>query len=194
MNNYTTNDQISMSVAMEPDGDFVVVWRSQEQDGDGGGIFGQIFDGAGYVGTSPTNRLSVNKTRFSPGEWLRVSVEVINPGASLTAPLVSAVDYYMGALLPDGDTILFFTDLTFQSDLGSLSDVSTLRPILSGVDLTAPFAENLTNFFSYQWTAAEPPGKYTVFLAAVLPGGFVDGSIDFGDIQALAKADFTFNP
>ena len=34
-------------VGMEPDGDFVVVWSSDDRDGDASGIFGQRFDSAG---------------------------------------------------------------------------------------------------------------------------------------------------
>ncbi len=43
VNTYTTGSQLSPSVAMDPAGDFVVVWESY-QDGDGDGIFGQVFD------------------------------------------------------------------------------------------------------------------------------------------------------
>jgi hypothetical protein len=47
VNTHTTNDQIRPAVAMDADGDFVVVWTSYEQDGMAGGIFGQRFDAAG---------------------------------------------------------------------------------------------------------------------------------------------------
>jgi len=47
LNTYTSGDQDSASVAMAPDGSFVVVWRSDGQDGDSGGIYGQQFLGNG---------------------------------------------------------------------------------------------------------------------------------------------------
>ena len=47
MNTYTTGVQSDARAAMEPDGDFVVVWASVGQDGSGYGVFGQRFDAAG---------------------------------------------------------------------------------------------------------------------------------------------------
>ena len=47
-NTYTTQDQARPAVAIDADGDFVVVWTSYTgQDGDLGGIFGQRFDSDG---------------------------------------------------------------------------------------------------------------------------------------------------
>ena len=54
VNTYTTDSQyvIGQSVAMAPSGEFVVVWSSYGQDGDGYGVFGQRFDASGNkVGT-----------------------------------------------------------------------------------------------------------------------------------------------
>jgi hypothetical protein len=49
VNTYTTDAQYTypQSVAMSASGDFVVVWTSYGQDGDGAGIFGQRFDASG---------------------------------------------------------------------------------------------------------------------------------------------------
>ena len=47
VNTYTTNYQDSARAAMEPDGDFVVVWESYTQDGSGFGVLGQRFDTSG---------------------------------------------------------------------------------------------------------------------------------------------------
>ncbi len=37
----------TQAVAMAPNGDHVVVWSSQNQDGSGWGVYGQRFDKAG---------------------------------------------------------------------------------------------------------------------------------------------------
>ena len=50
VNTFTPDDQYSPDVALDDDGDFVVVWRSQGQDGSDGGIFAQRFDSAGAAG------------------------------------------------------------------------------------------------------------------------------------------------
>ncbi len=47
VNTYTTGDQSEAAVAMSGEGNFVVVWESDGQDGSGEGIFGQRFDAAG---------------------------------------------------------------------------------------------------------------------------------------------------
>jgi hypothetical protein len=47
VNTYTTSSQITPAVAMDARGNFVVVWRSPNQDGDSDGIFGQRYDAAG---------------------------------------------------------------------------------------------------------------------------------------------------
>jgi hypothetical protein len=47
VNTYTTNAQRRPSVAMDAVGNFVVVWDSAYQDGDGDGVFGRRFDSAG---------------------------------------------------------------------------------------------------------------------------------------------------
>lgn len=47
VNTYTTSDQLFPSVDMDADGDFVIAWQSQGQDGDETGIFAQRFDSTG---------------------------------------------------------------------------------------------------------------------------------------------------
>ncbi len=52
VNTTTANNQGAPTVSMADDGRFVVVWHSQNQDGDGGGIYGQLYDASGNpVGT-----------------------------------------------------------------------------------------------------------------------------------------------
>ena len=46
VNTYTTSSQYGARVAMNPSGNFVVVWTSIGQDGDSYGVFGQRFDAA----------------------------------------------------------------------------------------------------------------------------------------------------
>jgi hypothetical protein len=47
VNDYTTGQQVLPTLAVEPDGDFLVVWASEAQDGSGFGLFAQRFDAAG---------------------------------------------------------------------------------------------------------------------------------------------------
>ncbi len=47
VNTYTANSQYPCAAAGLAGGGFVIVWRSYGQDGDDGGIYGQMFDGNG---------------------------------------------------------------------------------------------------------------------------------------------------
>lgn len=47
VNGYTTDDQGNPSVAIAPGGRFMVVWESYGQDGDGYGIYAQLFESSG---------------------------------------------------------------------------------------------------------------------------------------------------
>jgi len=63
VNNYSENDQIHPAIAMDKDGNFVVVWTSYGQDGDKTGIFAQRFSRDG-------NRLgSEFRVNFSTVGW-----------------------------------------------------------------------------------------------------------------------------
>jgi hypothetical protein len=47
VNTYTLNDQLNYSVGVDSDGDFVVLWSSDNQDGSAEGMFAQRYDSAG---------------------------------------------------------------------------------------------------------------------------------------------------
>jgi hypothetical protein len=49
VNTTTANNQISPSVAMDADGDFVVTWRSEGQDGSDFGIYARRYNAAGVA-------------------------------------------------------------------------------------------------------------------------------------------------
>ncbi|HEV8675848.1 MAG TPA: hypothetical protein VGX21_17560 [Methylomirabilota bacterium] len=130
--------------------------------------------------------VAVNQSHFSPGETFVISASVDNRGLS------PAVDFYLGVLLPDGETIVFFTG--GGTSFGRLSNVATLGPIAARVSLATPFAVSVPNIFAHTWTGSEPPGIYVAFLAVVMPGAFADGTVDPGDVLALSLATFSFGP
>ncbi|MEL6769686.1 MAG: T9SS type A sorting domain-containing protein [Bacteroidota bacterium] len=43
VNTFTTGDQFGTSVAIDGDGDFVIVWQSQDQDGDNDGVYARRY-------------------------------------------------------------------------------------------------------------------------------------------------------
>ena len=59
VNTHTPNDQKNADIAMEPGGNFMVVWSSYRQDGSSNGIFGRRFDpNCDPIG----NEFQINKT------------------------------------------------------------------------------------------------------------------------------------
>ncbi len=161
-------------------------------------VAGSTFTGWSGEGCSGTGTCTVTMTQarnvtatFTRAAALALTIATVgvnNPG------LATTVDFYFGALLPDGDPVVFFTDLAFNSGTGRLSAPATLRPIVAGVDLTAPFVYNEPSFFAYPWQGGEPAGSYVLFLAAVRPGALADNRVDPDDIVALATATATFTP
>src|SRR5262249_44919192 len=98
------------------------------------------------------------RPQFTAGTTLRVAVSVNNPGQPAT------VDFLVGALLPDHETIVFITGAGFA--FGRLSDPTSHRPIAAGGSLAAPPVLTVPDFLVHTWTGAEPPGSYLFFLAA----------------------------
>jgi len=47
VNTYITNEQSTSSIAINNNGNFIIIWQSYGQDGDGQGIYGQRFDSNG---------------------------------------------------------------------------------------------------------------------------------------------------
>ena len=112
---------------------------------------------------APSAQLSLipttNGTTFRSGQTINISVIATNPGL----PIV--VDYYLGALLPDGNTIVFVTSGGASRTLGSFSNLASYRPGLTGVSLSPPF-NGTVPVYSYTFNGTEPTGTYTLFVEA----------------------------
>jgi hypothetical protein len=71
VNTYTTGSQVLPAVATDADGDFVVVWDSQAQDGSFRGVFGQRYTSAG---TAVGPEFQVNT--YTPGSQQYAAVAI----------------------------------------------------------------------------------------------------------------------
>jgi uncharacterized repeat protein (TIGR01451 family) len=137
------------------------------------------------VDASLDARVSVNQPTFAVGQTVTTSFLLTNPGVPAEA------DLYVGALLPDGVTIVCWTP-SGGVTAGSVADVRSLRPYATRLALPAPFSMNRPNFLSYQWTGAEPRGRYVFFVFAAKAGALAGGGVTADEILALSTVSFTF--
>jgi hypothetical protein len=168
-------------------GDGSVQVRNLENDSGNDPSSGNVIGttgGAGAASAALRLAVSVNQSTFAVGQVLRTSASVDDPG------LRGAADLYLGVVLPDRVTVVFWTGGSITA-VGRLHDVRTYRPYATGVPLGPPFVTNLPNFFSRQWTGNEPRGSYVLFNVATKAGALSRG-VTHGDFLGIATAPFVF--
>jgi photosystem II stability/assembly factor-like uncharacterized protein len=150
-----------------------------------GGVFSFVttFDPC----ASPVNPfIGVNANRFEAGQTLSASVGLLNLGGP------GAIDAYLGVVVHDGhDTTVFFTSASTFA-LGTFDDLSSYRPVATGVPLATAFATSIADFFSYRWAGAEPSAEYTFFIYAVRAGALADGVLSPEEVLGFATTGFSF--
>ncbi len=135
-----------------------------------------------------TLAVSASQTSFSTGDSLKLDIGISSPG------LQSVVDVFMIILLPDGENLVYFTDLDAKFAFGHLSNLAGIVPMAASIDIAAPLAANLQEFFTFNWTGQESAGNYTAFLVMAKAGSLSDGSINQDDILQVSRTDFSFTP
>jgi hypothetical protein len=147
VNTYTTNDQFGPVVAMNPSGNFVVVWTSTGQDGDNYGVFGQRFDA---TGTPQGGEFQVNTTTTGAQYF---------PGVAMTDLGTFVVVWTGGQANPNYDVFA----QRFSSSgvkVGGESQVNSQTGVLA----TQPtVATDNDGDFAVAWTQYEPNGSFGVF-------------------------------
>jgi hypothetical protein len=132
---------------------------------------------------SLTARISINQPTFGTAQTLSTSMSLDNPGGA------GAADLYLGGLLPDGVTIVFWTGAG-NFAVGSLADIRTFRPYATGVSLSTPFSRDMPGWVSHVWAPDDPRGRYIVFNLATKAGALAGGILTRDEILALATASF----
>jgi hypothetical protein len=105
-----------------------------------------------------------NRTTVTTNQTITISARANNPG------LPFAVDFYLGLLQPDGETITFITQGGAAVASGTFSNLASYRPVLTDVSLATPFDVTTAPFVSYTLDGTEPVGTWTVFVAAFRTG------------------------
>ncbi len=134
----------------------------------------------------PKAQVTVSGSGFHAGQTVTVGVEAEDPAGN------PAVDLYVGALLPDGQTVVFLSGsggLAGPSSLASPAEFTRLQAMPQGSVLHAP------SLFQFTFPSMGiPPGIYQVFAGLARQGAFADDRIDPGDILALNLKVLVFLP
>jgi uncharacterized repeat protein (TIGR01451 family) len=136
----------------------------------------------------PSLAIRLNQATFQPGQTLRVTLDLSNPGPILTT------DVYVGVILPDGVNTLFLTNFSpLEGVMTTLSsDPRTFARLLRNVSWPAGMRATQQDYFTHTFTGLEPLGTYHFLVGWTKPNSLEDGRIDEGDVLALAWTPFTF--
>lgn len=127
---------------------------------------------------------TMNADSYQEGDVMTVGVSAQNAQ--------SPTDFFMGALLPDGNTMYFVTELLpLTLHQGFLDDPHTYRPVSDRGVIPDGVIVSLPGLVSHLITGVEPIGNYKFFSALTQPNAFGNGSIDNGDFLALDIDPFT---
>ncbi|MEM6402814.1 MAG: putative Ig domain-containing protein [Cyanobacteria bacterium P01_D01_bin.116] len=147
VNTFTTGNQITPSVAVDEDDEFIITWQStDEQDGDDGGIYAQRFTGnnSPIVANPTVDQTIVPVSNFS----FTVSPNTFEDADS--DPLTLSATLENGDTLPDwlnfDNSTGTFTGFPTSSDIGTISvsvtadDGGPGTPAVDTFDLTVEFS------------------------------------------------------
>lgn len=139
------------------------------------------------VGTPRVASVSVkvNSETFGPGDRLTLQVTAQTPAGDPPR------DLYVGALAPDGETVVYFAPPGAIGGVAHLDDVRRLRPaqVVPGGSMLS-----LGQFFSYTFPAAGiPTGAYWVWAALVRQGTLGDNAVDDGDVVAFHSRPLVYS-
>ncbi|NGX59843.1 MAG: hypothetical protein KR126chlam3_01000, partial [Chlamydiae bacterium] len=152
VNNYTANGQRSSVVAILRNGNFVVTWRSDLQDGSGWGIYGQIFrdnitlPSSTSASTSRTTSSSLSSDSSTSTQPSSTSISIPSqpPSSSTSSSFSSSVqgtssnsvtsDYSRSSFSTSQTPSSIFTSIIPTSTKRTTGVTSSLKPSNSGTN------------------------------------------------------------
>lgn len=138
------------------------------------------------VAGPPKAQVTLSGSEFHVGQAVTVGIEAENQGGNPPA------DLYVGALLPDGQTLIFLSGpgvLVGPTSLATPAAFTRLQAVPPGFVLHAPALSQ----FTFPPTGV-PVGTYQVFAGLARQGAFEDNRIDPDDILALDVKALVFSP
>jgi hypothetical protein len=150
VNTYTTGIQNSASVAMDTDGDFVVSWSSDGQDGSGYGIYAQKYNN---TGTPVGGEFKVST--FTPGSQDGSSIAMDNTGDFVISWTSAVQD-------PDGSAGIYAQRFNNAGPAGTEFRVNTFT---AGLQNGGSVAMDNSGNFIIGWSTAGQDGDSTGIFA-----------------------------
>ncbi len=190
-NTYVTFDQMIPSVASLANGNFVVTWQSDVQDGSGVGIYGQIFNGFSVSSTTRTTTSfttsSVSSSTTVPSTSTTSSSSTSSVSSSTTVPSTSTTSSMTSSVSSRTTVPSTSTTSSMTSSVSSRTTVlSTIRPVTTSNSRTTLSAtSDPSNLFSWIWFLL---GGVGAFSCLGLTGYFIFKSRDRkkdGDVHAF---------
>lgn len=118
VNTYTSDMQRFPSIAMDADGDFVITWQSEGQDGDLLGVYAQRYTGAGEM-IDLSTVVQDDADPVMGGENFTYSINTTNNGTGI------ALDVKLSDTLPEG--VKYVSDDSSTNDWNCELVVATLE-------------------------------------------------------------------
>ncbi len=145
INDVTADNQRDSSVAMNPDGSFIVVWTSTGQDGDGDGIYAKRYDASGNA-IGPEFR--VNSTTASAQ---------YQPAAATAGEAGFVISWT--SIGQDGDDRGIFAQW-FSSTGTPLAGEVQVNSTAEGIQWFSSVAMASTGETVFNWSSSTPQGVY----------------------------------
>ena len=156
--------------------------RTYDSGGQQSGYSNEVGIVVGLTDTNTTQDL------YRTGDQLSVGNLGDNPGIPTSA------DFFFCMTIPGGDNAVCITNFqTMTYVYANMTDLSTLRPCATGVNLASPMTWD-QNLFTYRWKGGETSGNYTAFMMIVTSGALSDGVLTSTESLGYGAKEFTFTP
>jgi hypothetical protein len=191
VNTYTEYSQGRPAIACEADGDFVVVWDSDSQDGDGYGVFGQRIDKDGIKAG----------TEFQINAYVTGSQQLPSVAAADTGEFVVVWESYDDQ---DGDSYGIFGQ-RFASDgapngtefrVNAYTAFSQQKPVVAAdadgdftVAWSSPSGEDAADVFARHFQRSGVPIGTTEFLVNTYTAGVQGALSTVGRVLGVAQSN-----
>ncbi len=154
--------------------------------GANGGVVLQFLADSSGSPSPITVSQTVDASSYQQGDTVNVGLSVQNAQP--------ASEFYMAALMPDGNTMYFVTHLSpLTLRQGFLNDPHSFRPLADRGVIPNLINASLPGLFTHLFSGAEPSGRYHFYSALTHPNAFGNGSIDDWDFLSWDVDSFILN-